>query len=101
MGGIARRRTTRRADWRWLALVNGMDLGKAAWYRSHGARRREDDVYGGCLSWLALDVRRWLCPAVQTLPSIVAAPLVWALPSCKVLILLFRSRSRRAISRGI
>ena len=36
VGGFAGRRSHRRVNWRRLAVVNGMDLGKTPWHRSDG-----------------------------------------------------------------
>ncbi len=62
VGDLNRRRRHRCID-RWrFAVADGLDLGKTSRHRGDGSWRREDDVYGRRLSWLAThdtyDLRR-------------------------------------------
>ena len=64
MGCFICRRCDWRVDWRRLAVAHGLDVGKTSRHRSDGPGRREDDVYGRRLSWLATDDSDDLCRRV-------------------------------------
>src|SRR5258708_20406311 len=53
MGCLAYRRSARGPCRRWFPLADGLALGAAARSRSYGPRRRQNDVRGWSLPWLA------------------------------------------------